>query len=152
MTKTKISPAGKAAIAFMLETLAPDEPLGPPEGSVMVRQRGIGWIVHPRSRWTKKIIDRHAKYPGFQPGHRYREDMKYGRTPHGGSVADWKTAFINHSKAIWSRDLLGGRHRQQFADWFCTYIRDVKPWCSVPEMLQAVAELRSACARLQEVG
>jgi hypothetical protein len=38
------------AIEVMLALSAPDEPLGPPEGGMLVQKRGVGWLAGERQR------------------------------------------------------------------------------------------------------
>lgn len=114
------------ALLAMLQSLAPDEPLGPPEGDILTPQG----IPTTRKKWPKRVFVRREKYPGYQPGYRYREDMKYGRAgryqPTGDApLSDFMTALINHAKAKWSGCIDGKCTKLQFVDWLPSYLDDV---------------------------
>jgi hypothetical protein len=152
LRKSSVQGAKPSVLRTMLSMYAPDEPLGPPEGDIMVQQRGAGWVVGQRKRWPQSVFKLREKFAGFQPGHRHREDMKYGRTPASDApLSEWITAFINHSKAIWSRDLDRRVHHLQFDEWFDIYIDNVVPWTNEPKMLEGVQVLRSKCEYFRRV-
>jgi hypothetical protein len=109
----------------MLAEYAPDEPLGPPEGNDDVYVPGEGWTFPPRTRWPKRVFDTREKFPGYQPGGRYRENMKYGRCPADSApLREWITALINHAKAKWCGCIDGKRTKLQFVEWLPSYLDD----------------------------
>ncbi len=111
----------REALRAMLSIYAPDEPLGPPEGIILTPQG----MPTSRKRWTKRVLDTREKYPGYQPGHWYQEDMKYGRRPaHDAPLSQFITALINHAKAKWSGCIDGKRTKLQFVDWLPSYLDD----------------------------
>ncbi len=103
------------AILTMLQSLAPDEPLGPPEGIILTPQG----VPTSRKRWPNWVFATREKYPGYQAGGLYREDMKYGRRrpAHDAPLSQFVTALINHAKAKWSGCIDGKRTKLQFVDW-----------------------------------
>lgn len=112
-------------IRTLLAKYAPDEPLGPPEGNDDVCVPGVGWTFPPRKLWPKSVIEKRAKFPGYQPGYRYQENMKYGRRPDEDAPLDaWVTTLINHAKAKWSLSIGANKTRLQFAEWMPSYLDD----------------------------
>lgn len=109
------------ALRAMLATYAPDDPLGPPEGRILTSHG----VPATRKRWPKSVHDTRAKFPGYQPGYRYRENMKYGRCPADDApLREWITALINHAKAKWSGCIDGKGTKLQFAEWLPSYLDD----------------------------
>jgi hypothetical protein len=138
----------KAPTLDKLLALAPDEPLGPPEGLLMVQKRGVGWTVGHRQRWPKSVLaTTRAKFPGYQPGHWFRENMKYGRCPReGASLCQMVTVMLNHAKAKWSGEIDGRKTRLQFKEWLPRYLdNETLCWCGAPGLDAAREILRIAC-------
>jgi hypothetical protein len=141
---------GLVPVLDVLLALCPDLPLGPPEGLAMVQAPDHGWVPGERRRWTKKVVGLNAKYPGYQPGHRVREHMKYGNRPEDDApLADLVRARISHAKAAWCGDLEAGRTKLQFRDWLplhLDYQTLVKPvWPDDKGWSEALQLLRLAC-------
>jgi hypothetical protein len=117
----RVVPAPLDALRRMLASYAPDEPLGPPEGDILTPQG----IPAARKKWPKSVFDTREKFPGYQPGYEYRENMKYGRCPDDDApLHEWITARINHAKAKWSGHIDGRRTKLQFVEWLPTYLND----------------------------
>lgn len=133
----------------MLLALAPDEPLGPPEGGIMVQKRGVGWVPGERQRWPKSVHALRDKFPGYQPGYHFQEEMRYRRTPGPDApLKDWVVAVINHAKVAWFRAIDGKRTKLQFKAWMPVYLEDdVRCWRGAPGSGrdQANQVLRIAC-------
>jgi hypothetical protein len=140
--------SGKAPTVGELLKLAPDEPLGPPEGILMVQKRGVGWVEGERKRWPKRVLTLRKKFPGYQPGYHFREDMKYGRQPQceDAPIAEWVTVMLNHAKAKWSGEIDANWTRLQFKDWLPYYLdNETLCWCGWPGLDGATQILRIAC-------
>lgn len=106
----------------------PDQPLGPPEGRIMVQKRGVGWIEGKRQKHRKSTLALRKRYPGYQSGYKVREEMKYGNMPNEGDpLREYVRARISHAKALWSRDLDTRETRLQFVDWLRDHVNG-KTW------------------------
>jgi hypothetical protein len=113
------------ALRRMLAEYAPDEPLGPPEGNDDVYVPGEGWSFPPRTRWPKCVFDTREKFPGYQPGYWYRENMKYGHCPADGApLREWIAALLSHARAKWSGYIDGKQTKLQFVEWLPSYLGD----------------------------
>jgi len=96
MSSVSSSGLPTTALLAMLQFLAPDEPVGPCERRILTPQR----IPATSKKWPKTVFVTREKYPGYQPGYRYRENMKYGWRPtDDASLSEYMTAMINHAKA-----------------------------------------------------
>jgi hypothetical protein len=72
----------------------------------MVQKRGVGWTPGRRQHWPKSVLARREKFPGYQPGHQFRENMKYGRAPPDDApLSAWLPVLLNHAKAKWSPEI-----------------------------------------------
>lgn len=115
--------AGRAPTFELLLRFCPDEPLGPPEGRIMVRRAGVGWTCGERTCWQKPELRLRERYPGYQPGYRTRERMKYGNLPpYDAPLREFARARISHAKAVWSRDIANKKTRLQFIDWLPLHV------------------------------
>lgn len=140
-------------IAPMLEVLlalCPDEPLGPPEGVVTVKIPGKGKVRHARTHWPEQQQFLHVLFPGYQPGNKFRDSMKYDNQPDDGApLAESIRAALKYSKADWSWELKTGRTTLQFRDWLPLYLNEVTPsmplWLVVEGWVDAFQILRLAC-------
>ena len=109
------------ALRNLLATYAPDEALGPPEGGVLTPQR----VPTERKKWPKQVFETREKFPGYQPGYRCRENMKYGRNPTlDAPLHEHLAVLINHAKAKWSGYIDGKGRKLQFAEWLPLYLDD----------------------------
>ncbi len=112
-------------IRTLLAEYAPDEPLGPPEGNDDVYVPGVGWTFPLRKRWPDEVYAVREKFPGYQPGYRYRENMKYGRRPDDDApLSAWVTTLINDAKATWSQFVGANNTNLQFVEWMPSYLDD----------------------------
>jgi hypothetical protein len=126
LPKHKASPVSSSAmpreaLLVMLQLLAPDEPVGPCERIVSTPRGGERLC----KQWPKIVFVTAEKYPGYQPGYLYRENMKYGRRPAPDApLSEHLTALINHAKANWSYHADGKGRKLQFVDWLPSYLND----------------------------
>jgi hypothetical protein len=111
----------RAMLKAMLQMLAHDEPVGPCERINATAHHG----ERLSKQWPKVVFATAQKYPGYQPGYLYRENMKYGRTPAKDAPLDQHlAALINHAKAKWSGYIDGKGRKLQFVDWLPSYLDD----------------------------
>jgi hypothetical protein len=117
------------AVKAVINVLAPDEPLGPLFDELPIELRRK---KSPNIDWPPCVQALRERYPGYQPGPRYREDMKYRRAwkvPDDAPLLTWATILLNHAKAKWSRDLEATWTNLQFAEWLPFYVTsDEYPW------------------------
>jgi hypothetical protein len=138
---------GRTPTLDVLLALAPDEPLGPPEGFIYRQKRGSGWVLSERQCWSKAVHAFRDKFPGYQPGYRFREEMKFGRAPLSDApLSAWVATLITHAKAKWSGVVEAKRTRLQFRDWLPEYLdHDMLCWRGGPGLDEANQILRIAC-------
>jgi hypothetical protein len=137
---------GRAPTLDIILKMFRDEPLGPPEGEIMVRVRGAGWCVGQRQRWPKSVLDRRARFPGYQPGHRFREMMKYGRCPPPDAPLRAQIRqVLDHARAKWSGAIDAGTTKKQFRDWLPEYLDDDSLCWRIDQLASALQILRLAC-------
>jgi hypothetical protein len=141
-------PTCKAPLLDELLKLAPEEPIGPCERKILLQKPGVGWVVGEAKKWRKSVFVLRQKFPGYQPGYRFRENMKYGRQPRceNAPLAEWVTVMLNHAKAKWSGEIDAKRTRLQFKDWLPYYLENkTLCWCGDPGLDSAREILRIAC-------
>jgi hypothetical protein len=127
--------------------LAPDEPIGPCERKILVQKRGAGWVVGEAKKWPKSVFALREKFPGYQPGYRFREDMKYGnQPPEDAPLSEWVAKLINHAKAKWAGEIGGRKTRLQFKEWLLYYLENAALcWTGYPGLVTAREILKVAC-------
>jgi hypothetical protein len=127
--------------------LAPDEPIGPCERIILVQKPGVGWVEGKAKQWPKSVSDLRAKFPGYQPGYWFRENMKYGDVPADDApLSEWVAKMIDHAKAKWSGEIDGRKTRLQFKEWLPYYLdNDRLCWTGHPKLRRARELLRIAC-------
>jgi hypothetical protein len=141
---------GLAPMLDVLFALCPDEPLGPPEGWVVVETPEEGEVLVKRREWEIRTRYMNRLHPGYQPGYRFREKMKYGNRPEDDApLAELVRARINHAKALWCGDLEAGRTKLQFPEWLPFHVdwdTQVKPlWPDDNGWSEALQLIRIAC-------
>jgi hypothetical protein len=102
---------------------------------------------HKAEQWPKSVFDLRAKFPGYQPGHRFRENMKHGDVPADDApLSEWAAKMIDHAKAKWSGEIDGRKTRLQFKEWLPHYLdNDRFCWTGHPKLVGARELLRIAC-------
>jgi len=119
--------SGRApSLDYILREIAPPEPLGPPEGGVMVQRPGMGWVEGKHQRWPNSVIMRSERFPGYQPGYRFRESRKYISPRPDAPLSKWVKSFVDTARSHWSVDIGAdrGATRLQFKDWLPQYLND----------------------------
>jgi hypothetical protein len=114
----------------LLAFYAPHEPLGSPEDM---------------ERWPDEVHALRDRFPGYQPGSRYQENMKYGRRPPDDApLMAWVTTLLNHAKAKWSVSIGCSNTDLQFAEWLPLYLEDeVIRWSGEGKLDAAAQFLRA---------
>lgn len=122
------------------------EPLGPPEGLIMVQVRGVGWVEGERQRWPKSVLALRERFPGYQPGGRFREMMKYGRCPPPDApLREQIRQVLDHARAKWCGFVGAGKTKKQFRDWLPEYLDDDNLCWRIDQLASALQILRLAC-------
>jgi hypothetical protein len=125
--------------------LATPEPLGPPEGEICTPSG----LVKIRERWPKSVLVLTKKYPGYQPGYRKCEELKYGKNPGvGAPLSEFVAARLRHGLALWSRAIGANWTKLQFTDWLALHVdwqTETPPlWPDDPGWREALELLRLA--------
>jgi hypothetical protein len=115
---------------------------------------GMGWVEGERQRWPKRVLALRQKFPGYQPGHRFREEMKYGdMPPDDAPLSAWVAKELNFAKAKWSGEIDGKKTKKQFKEWLPYYLdNDALCWIGHPKLERARELLRTAVCRALRCG
>jgi hypothetical protein len=137
---------GKVTLDEILK-LSPNEPIGPCERVILVQKPGVGWVEGKAKKWPKRVFDLRATFPEYQPGYRFRENMKYGNCPADDApLSQWVAKMLNHAKAKYSGELEGGKTRLPFKEWLPYYLdNNGLCWTGHPKLDEAREILRIAC-------
>ena len=121
----KSSGLPRDAIEAILEKLAPDEDVGPPETFALKPNGRGGYTVARDKSWSKCILAKRMRFRGYQPGSRYQDQMKR-RCPDENAPLDvWTAWLINCAKADWSEWITEDRTERQFVEWLPHYLDEV---------------------------